>query len=70
MCKRTYLIYFLKRLFYTKSKDMIKLVMNVSGLFFLNSFGKMPAFGITGSKVDSISRGSDSVLVWVIMLCS
>ena len=25
-----------------KSKDMIKLVMNVSVLFFLNSFGKMP----------------------------
>ena len=25
-----------------KSKDMIKLVTNVSGLFFLNSFGKMP----------------------------
>ena len=51
-----------------KCKDTIKLVMYVSGLFFLNSFGR--CLGITGSKVDSISRGSDSVLVWVIMLCS
>ena len=25
-----------------KSKDMVKLVTYVSGLFFLNSFGKMP----------------------------